>query len=156
MDCFTLFAMTKLRERRHAGGVGQHHGERFCFTVLAQAQPRHGVSIACITGQMKAAQALDGDDGATLQEVQGLRDRVAGDGLALYIRQIQARAALRATGGLGMKTPVGGRGVFSTAVRAQWERGHAGLWPIKRQGTRDGEARAAMGAGDEGMAITST
>jgi hypothetical protein len=58
---------------------------------------------------MEAAQALDGDDLALLQQGQGSGERVVGQPVSFGVEQKQLRAAFRAAIGLGVKTPVSGR-----------------------------------------------
>ena len=53
------------RDFAHGAGVfegGDHHGEGFVRTAFALAQPLHRLGVGGITGQLEAAQALDGKD----------------------------------------------------------------------------------------------
>ena len=54
-----------------------------------------------------------------------------------------------------MKAAIGGIAVFALAVRAERKRRQAGLRPVVGQSARHRVARAAMGAGDEGVAPAS-
>ena len=89
---------------------------------------------------MEAAESFEGDDGACGKgggddgEIDGKHGAAGGTG-----------------DGLGMKTAIGGIGVFARAGGAQGERPHGGVGAIVGRGHRDGVARAAVGAVGEGI-----
>ena len=105
---------------------------------------------------METAEALDGNDGATLQELQRRHHRIPLDSLAIGVDECQARTAHRAARRLGMKTPIGRIAVFMLAGRTQGERRQAGLRPIIGQRPGYGIARSAMRTGDEGVTPAAT
>ena len=105
--------------RVDAGQIRQHHRKGLGLTILALAQARHRRAVVGIAGEVKAAQSLDGDDGAVAQVLQRQGDRVAVQRDAVGIGQPQARTANRAAGGFGMKAPVRRFTVFLRASGTQ-------------------------------------
>ena len=115
---------------------GRHHdGERFVAAVLAAPQLGHGVLVAGVACQMKAAQALDGDDSAACKQ----RGAALYDGVARFARGARDGGSIacappgdmwpagKAGIGLGMEAPVERVGVFGGAFRAHGKRIHGGL-----------------------------
>jgi hypothetical protein len=138
-----------------------HDGEGFGRPALALAQERHRLRVGGVAGQVESPQPLDGQDAAGQQELlcggqDGLGVRMVGaggDGPAGGVRQPDMRAADRAGIGLGVKAPVRRVIIFPLAVRAHGEDAHGGVGPVVRDVGDDGEAGAAVGAVDEGIAV---
>jgi len=132
---------------RHRRRIREHHGEGLLLAVLAFAQARDGFGIACIAGEVIAAEALDGNDLAAQQARQGF-----GDGVARHIPQRELRTAYGTGIRLRMEAAVGRVVVFAPAGRAHFKSRHAGVRPVVGQMARQRIARAAMRAVDEGVA----
>lgn len=138
--------------RRHR--VGDHHREGLLLALLAVAQPRHRLGITRVTGEMEAAQALDGDDLAAQHARHRSGNRVyARHRHALRIEQHQAGAAIRTGVGLGVEAAMLRRLVLAQTGRALRERRHAGGGAVVGQRARQRVARAALGAVDEGVTV---
>ncbi len=73
--------------------------------------------------------------------------------LALVVHQLKLRAADRAGVGLGVEAAVQRVFVFPLAVGAHLEDAHGGQRPVVGDVLDDGEARAAVGAVGEGIAV---
>jgi len=74
--------------------------------------------------------------------------------MARSYMELQSRAAFGAGQGLGVEAAIRRGFVFGTAVVAEREIGHRGVGPVVGHGGDDGVARAALGAIDEGIAVT--
>src|SRR6476620_1078571 len=105
-----------------AGGleVGHHHGERLVAAVLSLTQSRNGDVVGRGTRQVIAADSLNGNDRAGIDQPTRLRDR----SVSLQVRlagttQREDRPAVRARDRLGMESSVGGIGVLGSAYGAQ-------------------------------------
>lgn len=141
------------RIRRNGSGIRQHDGEGLLLAILAATQARHGFGVRRIAGEVVAAEALDGDDLAATQARQGFGDGIVDDQqAALRVAQREARTTFRAGVRLRMETPIRRIVVFAPAVRTHGEGRHAGVRPVVGQVARQGVARAAVRAVDEGMA----
>ncbi len=129
--------------------VAHHDGEGFDGPALRCAQPGEGCRVRGVGHEMEAPQALHGDDLAGPQRgdgrPQGVRRAVAGDA--------QARTARRAGSGLRMVAAVACILVLAAAGRAQGEAPHGGVGSIVRQRRDDAEARPAMRAVGERIAV---
>ena len=123
--------------------------------MLAFAKTLDGGGIRGVDAQMESADALDGDDLAGEQAVDGSGYRSVGTESVLPSGRFEpdARAAIPAGVGLGVKAAVERIVVFGLAGRAHCELRHRGLRPVVGNAARDGEARAAVGAVEEGIAI---
>ena len=128
---------------------GRHQGEGPVLPVLARAQRRHGRLQVRPAGQVVAAEALDGHDRSGAQRFHRGRERLA----AQPIPEAQTRPALGAGVRLGVKAPVGRILVLGAAALAHRERGHRGERPVVWNVPHDREARAAVGAVDERVAV---
>ena len=134
-----------------------HEGEGFAIAALALAQGGDGLGVGRIAGEMKAADALDGQNSALAQEPAGGGDDVhrvqgrGGDRLAPGILQPSPGPADRTGDGLGMEAPVRRVFVFPTAVRAEGKCRHAGIGPVVRDSANDAQTRTAMSAVAEGI-----
>jgi hypothetical protein len=113
------------------------------LALLARAQRRERRAVARVAGEMKAAEALDGDDRAGRQQPHGAGDRVLA-GPTAHEREL--RPAGRARGRLGVEAPVARRRVLGQAGRAERERREARACAVVGQRARDRVARSAVGA----------
>ena len=103
---------------------------------------------------MVSTEALDREDAAVAQQLTCPRQCiVAVDQATVAVAVPQHRSAVRAADGLGMEAPVGGVGVFACAFGAHREGRHGGGGTVVGQGSDDREARAAVGAINEGVAV---
>ena len=146
---------------------GAHHdGERLAAAPLASAKLAHRVIILRAAGQMEAPEPLDGNDAPVYQQLGAPLD----DRIAFLARRPARRRTRRAAPvlaprdvgpagkagvRLGVEPAVGGVGIFGGAFRAHGEGVHRGRRPVIGQRADDGEARAAVGAVDEGVVIAS-
>ena len=101
---------------------------------------------------MVAANPLDRDDPAVMQQLCGCRDGrvVTGDRVAGAFEAV-VRAAVRAGDRLGVEAAVGWIVVFRGALFVERPGCHRRLSSIVRKGEDDGIARAAVGAIDIGI-----
>ena len=136
-------------DRRH------HNGKRLLDPSLPLPQQCDGGWIDGIRCQMKSAQALDGHHQPSLKSLGCFRDGV-GDGnlLALPVPQFHLWAALPAGIRLSMKTSVQRIVVFCLAGCAHAEGSHRRVGPVVGNVAHNREARATVGAVDEGIQIT--
>ena len=134
--------LVRARPRRARSGSARHHRERLLLAVLARAQPRDRVLVGRVAGEVVAAEALDRDDRAR---------RAA----ARPPPRAAARAAARRRGSdrLGVEAAVGRILVLAAAVGAEREAGHRRVRAVVRDRADDREARAALGAVDERVAV---
>src|SRR5262249_4305320 len=102
---------------------------------------------------MVAAQALHRDDGAGMQETDGLLDRIAGQRDVSAIDQTNPRPAGGTGDGLGVEGRVGWVSVLACAGGTHGEARHGGERAVVRHAAYDREAGAAAGAVDEGIAM---
>ncbi len=133
---------------------GRHQGEGLFVPGLAPAQFGNGRVVAGIDRQVVAAEPLDGDDPAGLEQGDRRRERFAGERVPGGGDQLQPRAALGTGVGLGVKAPGGGIDVLGATGRAHGEIGHGGQRPVVGNAGDDAVARAAVGAVDERVAET--
>ena len=104
---------------------------------------------------MKAAQATQGQDAAGTEQRRSLFES------GFTVHPVRAAGGFvpdpgtagRAAVGLRVVAPVGGVPILPQALVALPKRPHAGALPIVRQRLDDGEARAAVGTGDEGKPV---
>ena len=129
--------------------LGGEHGERLLLAVLARPQAGDGGLVAGSTGEVVAADPLDGDDGPAEQQPHGFHQCI-----------VTARAAarqLRAAGGaadrLCVEPAVGRVVVLATAVGTELEPGHRRVRPVVGHGADDREPRPTLRAVDERVAI---
>ena len=141
-----------MHQRRCGSHIGQHYRKRFFLARLALAQIGHGLCVVGIADEMKAAQTLDGDNGATTQELQRFGDRVASDGLTGFVEQRQLRPAFRTAIGFGVETTIFGPAVFAAATATERERCQTGAGTIIGYAATDRVAGAAVRAVGEGIA----
>ncbi len=153
----------KFTERAGRGHISRHQGQGLVWTVLAPPQLPQRRGVAGVTGQLEAAQALERQNAALQQNLTGAGQGVAlvvprGAGVAIAghtsVHKPETGAADRTGRGLGVEAPVGGRGVFRRAMRAERKTAHGGGGPVIGNGAGDGVARPAIGAVGESIAIT--
>jgi len=144
-------------ERADAAGGGEifeHDGERFSVAMLAGTETLDGGLIGGVNTEMESADAFDGEDFSGGKTVYTGFDGVFdGEDFAQGVSEGDLRAALPAGVGLGVEAAVGGVVVFSLAGGAHGERGHGGLGAVVGDAAGDGEARAAVGAVEERVAV---
>ena len=135
----------------HGVEAAQHDGEGLLRAAFALAQPLHGRLISCVTSEVKAADALDGDNAARLQHMPCACDCSM---VALFTaKEIDVRSAVVAAYGLRVVAARLGMGVFVTARRAHGERSHARTLAVVGHGVEDREPGTARGAVDERMEV---
>ncbi len=112
-------------------------------------------SSASVAAEVEAAEPLHRDDPPVQERRRGGEERlvVAGERLAGAAPEREARPARRARGRLGVEAPVARLLVLAAAVGAEREAAHRRVRPVVRQRADDGEARAAVRAVQEGIAI---
>ncbi len=143
----------------HLVHVAGHQRERLVFAVFARAQPLDGRRIGGVAGELESAQALDRDDGAALQQSAcGLQHVLRTERRWRHIRTVGGDepcpgAAAGAGDRLGMETAVDRIVVFGAAGRAQGEGAHRRAGAIVGNAQHDGQARSAVGAVGEGVAV---
>jgi len=102
---------------------------------------------------VEAAEAFDGDDGAELEKTRRFANGL-GDihGSAVGGKKLKLRPTIPAGVGLRVETAIGGIVIFDLASGTHFERVHGGAGAVVGNIANDGEARAAVGAVDEGIA----
>ncbi len=135
--------------------VGDHQGQGLLVTVLPLAQAPDCPGVAGVHQEVEPAQALDRHHLAPVHRGGGLGDGLCagGEAHATGVPELAGRAAGRAGVGLGMEAAVGGIVVLTAAVGAHGEAGHGGRRPVVGHVEGDGEARAAVGAVGERVAV---
>ena len=148
----------------------KHERERLFLALLAFAQTADRVIVTRIHHQMKSTQSLDRDDfpftnrlGGGEQGIVIRRTGVApvsmffesatGEMPVATFPKFQPRPANRARIRLGVEAAVARVVVFGLALRAHRERLHRGVRAVVGQGLDDAEARAAVGAVGERIAV---
>ena len=115
---------------------------------------RHRGRGGGVAGEVEAAQPLHGQQPPlrAAPPPPPPADRPA-SGAPPGVEQREARPAGRAGVGLGVEAPVARVVVLGRAGVAHGEAGHGGGGPVVGDAQRDGEARAAVGAVGEGVAV---
>ncbi|CCB78256.1 protein of unknown function [Streptantibioticus cattleyicolor NRRL 8057 = DSM 46488] len=144
--------------RGEGGGglqVGGHHGERPGAVPLPAPQGGHGALVGGVADQLVAAEALDREDRPGGQQPAGLGERLVAVERCRTARrgEVERGSAVGAGHRLGVEPPVRGVGVLGGAPPAHRERRHRGGGAVVGQRGDDGEPRAAVRAGDEGVAV---
>ena len=139
----------------HAREIPAHDGKWLLIALLALPQPPRHPRVGAGAGQMHAAEALDGHDLPGFEHLPRSFQRrlVAVPALPCGADEEQVGPAVRAAVRLGVVTAVFDVVVFPRAVRAHGKAAHGGQGAVVRHVLHDGEARAAVGAVDEGVAI---
>ncbi len=135
--------------------VRDHDGERLVGTVLALPEALDRGIVGRVTGEVVATESLDRDRSAGADRRQRRREgvgiprrRVVGECAA----RVQHRPALVTADRLGVVPAVGRVAILGRAGVAHVECRHRGVRPVVREIADDREARAAVRAGDEGVA----
>jgi hypothetical protein len=102
--------------------IGHHDGERLGFPPLALAEPSHRGVIPRVAREVKATDALEGNDSPGSQQAPRFVQRVTHNRLAMGIHQLQPRTACRTGIRLRVEAPVRGVVVLSLARGAHPER----------------------------------
>ena len=137
----------------HSVQIRHHQGKGPVPAHLAPAQGPHGGGVMGVAAQMEAAQTLHRHDLSLTQGVISQLQRIAGQLPPGGVGKAQPRAADRTGYGLGVEPPVQGIAVFRPAGGAQVEPAHRGQGPVVGQALDDGEARPAVGAVGERVAV---
>ena len=158
--------LLRLVDMAHAARVGRarnHDGERLALTALALTQLRQRIGVGGVADQMEAAEPLHCDDAALEQQLDRFREdgvgRLAGIAplrIFLALRKVHpadVRATIPAGVGLRMEAAIERVGVFGGATRAHGEILHGRCGAVVGQRPDDGEARAAIRAVDERIAV---
>jgi len=133
--------------------AAEHDGEGFFDAAFAFAESVDGGFRAGVAGEVKSAEALYGDDVILFKKLRGFAQWF-GDILQATIGgpELNEGAAVPAGIWLRVKPAVGGIVVFGLAGGAHGERSHGGAGAVVGNVTNDGEAWAAVGTVDEGIA----
>jgi hypothetical protein len=122
--------------------------------MLSFPQPENALVIGGIHDQVKPPKALDGEDGALLQETDGFLDRVGtGQGVSSPFMKAHHRPAVPAGVGLGMKATVTGVLILLTTGRAHSEPIHGGVAAVIGNVQDDRVSRPTMGTIDERIPV---
>ena len=148
--------------------VRKHDGECLAVAMLTGAQACQSLLVRGIAHQVVAAQALKRQNAAIAQKINGRSDNLVGGiatsrpldvcqsrAFALAAHPPDLRAAIKAGIRLCVETSIGRVVVLTLTREAHTERAHRGVGAIVRKLPQDGEARAAIGAVDEGITIAS-
>ena len=135
--------------------VGGHERERAVLAVLARAQRRDRRLVAAPARQVEAAEALDGDDPPRAQRRGGGPHRVGGARQARRRRRRAAPTGRSAGHAFGWAWKRRSRGSSYSAwhAGAHREAGHRRQRPVVRDAADDREARPAVRAVDERVAV---
>ena len=137
-----------------AGDVPAHNGEWFFVSLLAAAEHLRNLRIVTAAGQMNAAETLDRDDFPRFQGFARKLNGVARYALSIRVQKKYFRPAVCAAVRLGVIAAVFNVMVFPIAIRAHGKSAHGGLGPVIGHIPDNRKARAAVGAVDEGIAIS--
>ena len=148
--------LAHLADRPGAAQVAAHDGEGLLVALLAPPQPGDDRRIAAGAGEMHAAEALDGHDLPGPEHLAGsLQRRLVPVGTrALRVPEPEMRPADRAAVRLGVVAAVFDVVVFPLAVGTHGEAPHGGERTVVGHVFDDGEAGAAVGAVEEGVAVS--
>ncbi len=134
--------------------VAGHDGKRLVGATLATPQQGNGRVVARVAGDVIATESLDRHHLARAEGPLGGGDGGVGSvDPAVGRLEPQPRSARRTRQRLGVETPVTWVVVLGGAQVTEGETGHGGVGPVVRQPFGDGEAGAAVGTGDEGVAV---
>jgi hypothetical protein len=148
--------------RRHRGDEAHlldgtdHDGQRLGVPVLALAKaPDSGVA-RCIAREVESADAADGDYPPRGQQTRGLANRCVAvfEWRPVASGKPHARATLVARDRLRVVASVRRGLVFGAACLAHGENGHRRALAVVGERIDDRVARAAIGTGDERVAIS--
>lgn len=139
------------------GEIRAHHRERFAAAFLAVAERGHRAGVVGGAGEVVPAEALDREDRSPREQFAGA-DKGTRTVCRARLRagcrgETELRPARRAGDRLGVETAVRRIVVLPRTQGAEGEHPHGGGGPVVGETGRDGEARPAVGAGDEGVAV---
>ncbi len=101
------------------GQVPDHEGKGFGHPALALSQGFHGLVMAGVGGQVKAAEAFDGHNSCRFSASRAAAGMASRSRRRPALLQPDPGAADGAGGGLGMKAPVLGIFIFCPALGAK-------------------------------------
>ncbi len=131
-----------------------HHGKRLFYPELALTQPQDRFMAQRVTCQMETTQAFHGQNRTFLEHAPGCLQRLV-PFETRFPRYFEPD--LRPTGGtgygLGMEAPVQRVLIFCRTVGAEREVGHGRVGPVIGDIGDDCEARATIGAVNEGVPV---
>ncbi len=130
------------RELCQRARVGRHHRKRLLLAELARPQACDRLLVGRVAGEVIAAEPLHGHDAPCAQQPHRLLQR-----------QRETRPAVRARRRLGVEATVGRVLVLAAAGGAQRKPGHRRAGAVVRDGGDDGEARPAVRAVHERVAV---
>ena len=158
-----LLRLVDMARTARVGRARYHDGERLALAALALTQLRQRIGIRGVAHQMEAAEALHRHDAAVEQQLDRFRENGVGGfaGIAPLrllpalrkVHPADVRAAIPTGIGLRMEAAVERIGVFGGATRAHGEILHGRCGAVVGQRPDDGEARAAVRAVDERIAV---
>ncbi len=149
------FGLGKIGQALGLGEIAHHHGQRLLLAAFAAAKAPHRGGTGRVAGEVKPANSPDCDNPARGDRASGGANRVGLDRglISARIEDGKGRAAAGTRVGLGMEAAIGDGFVLATALGAHRETRHGGSRPIVGNVARDGEARPAIGAVGERVAI---
>ena len=139
--------------------IAGHQSERLGIALLQGTQTGHRLLVGGVASELIAAEPLDGDDLALLQEAAHRVDviehgmLIEAHGASVEADEPRLRAADMAGDRLGVEPAIGGIAILRIAGRTHGEDRHRGLRAVIGNASDDGEAWAAMGAIGEGVAV---
>ena len=116
-----LFRTGYFTDAFHRGKIPAHDGKGLLVPLLSPAQTPGDCRILAAAGQMKAAEALDGNDVPFLQRRPGKLHRIPRSRLPGSIIKLQRGSADRAAVRLGVVAPVSDVVILAVTVRAHRE-----------------------------------
>ena len=139
----------------HGSGVTAHQGERLFRTLFSLSKAADRILAVGICGQMKPAEALDGQDVSPFEQGDPLCDRIGYLNLLFIPTEESHRWAAGEAGvRLSMEASVQGVIVFIPALWAHGEVLHCGAVAIIGNAFHDRVTRATVRTVDEGVAMT--
>ncbi len=137
-----LLGRAQLHQVASGGQIGRHQRKGLVLSMLPLTERRHGLFVIADTGEVITAESLDGNDRSG---DEGLEDcgRVGR----------QRRPAGRTRVRLRVEAPVARVLVLGPARVAHGKAGHRGERPVVRDAAHDREARPAVRAVDERIAV---
>ncbi len=135
--------------------TAEHDGKRLFDATLPCAEQLNGGFRAGIAGEMKSAETFYGNDAILFEQTDSLAQRfghVERDTVGRAEQQL--RATIPAGVWLRVETAIGGIVILSLAGGAHRKGGHGSAPAVVGNIANNGEARAAIGAVDKGVAET--
>ena len=141
-----------------ASDIAHHDGERLGIPALQGTQSLDGGSVCGIAREMVSAQRFDGHDSAVAQRFHCRSDRVTSaqrEYACVARNRLHFGTAVPAADGFGVKPSIIRIVVLRATCGTHRERCHGRALAIVRRVTHDSQARPAVGAGNEWVAIAS-